>query len=212
VQVLSSNRLEMMRMPMNFTALDGKLRLDTDIGQTTGRAITPAQIADIKRLRIDRVISIVRPDKKLTYIIYPNAQSYANAPWPPGDTGLAGLKLLRTPLGHETIDGHACVKNRSVVKDQKGNTLVEATTWNASDLQNFPIQIEMQESGRISAMHFKQVAFAKPDARFFEVPAGFKQYNSAEDLRITLLKQGSAKPQAPATSNAVKPPPAIQKK
>jgi hypothetical protein len=201
VQVLSSNRTELQRMPMVFNALDGKLRLDSDIGMTTGRSVDPAQIAEVKRLRMDRVATIVRPDKT-NFMIYPNAQSYAKSVRTTNDPNAAGLKLTRNALGRETIDGHACVKNLSVVRNQKGAALIQAVTWNATDLQNFPLKIEMQENGLISSMHFTQVNLAKPDPRLFEAPANYKQYNSEEELHAAIKKQAAAGQRAPSSPQA----------
>ena len=61
-----------------------------------------------------------------------------------------GLKVEKTALGKETIDGHACVKNKVVVKNEQGAVL-EAITWNATDLKDFPLQIEMKEKDNTSA-------------------------------------------------------------
>ena len=83
-----------------------------------------------------------------------------------------GLKLEKTALGKETIDGHACVKNKVVVKSGKGPVL-EAVTWNATDLKDFPLQIEMKEKDNTVRMRFTQVRFVKPDAKQFEVPANY---------------------------------------
>ena len=42
------------------------------------------------------------------------------------------------------------MKNKVVVKGSKGPVL-EAITWNATDLKDFPIQIEMKEKGKHGA-------------------------------------------------------------
>ena len=41
--------------------------------------------------------------------------------------------------------------------------LLQATTWNATDLKDFPIQIEIKENGNTTIMHFMNVNLAKPD-------------------------------------------------
>ena len=53
--------------------------------------------------------------------------------------------------------------------------LLQATTWNATDLKDFPIQIEMKESGNSTIMHFMNVKLVTPDPQLFEIPAGFKE-------------------------------------
>lgn len=194
IQVFS-NRVQWLQMPMNFAALDGKLRLDVDMGQMKGPAIAASTIAMNKRIGIDRVSSVVRLDRMTSYMLYPALQSYVTMPSTDQDTNLRGQKLLRTAMGRETIDGHACVKNRSVVKNQRGVTLLQATTWNAKDLQDFPLQIETAEGGKTSMMHFTQVSLARPDANLFELPAGYKQYPSSDDLIVAAMTRAAAKNQ-----------------
>ncbi|HWU39050.1 MAG TPA: DUF4412 domain-containing protein, partial [Candidatus Acidoferrum sp.] len=101
-------------------------------------------------------------------------QSYLSIPLVKGDGEASekGLKLEKIALGKETLDGHACVKNKASIRNDKGSVL-EAITWNAADLKDFPLQIEMKEKENTVRMHFTQVSLAKPDDRQFEVPAGY---------------------------------------
>ena len=192
VHVFNSNRVELLRMPSMFTAGDAKIRVEVDLGKLTSKMVSASTLATFKQMGMDRVISIIRPEKKTTYIIYPNAQSYAAMPLSSEDAQIASQKVEKTPLGHETIDGHPCVKNRSVVKNPKGVVLIQAITWNATDLKDFPVRIESTENGNTTVMHFGQVSLAKPDVRLFEPPAGFKQYNNPQDLLNAQYKKASA--------------------
>jgi len=175
--------------------LDGKLRVDVDRSQMKGAGIDASTIAKNKEFGIDRVSSVVRLDRNVTYMLFPGVQGYVTMTLTGEDANPGGEKLVRTALGHETIDGHKCVKNRSVVKSQKGTTLLEAVTWNAADLQNFPLQIETKEDGKISVMHFGQVSFTRPDPKLFELPAGYKVYPSPEDLMGAAMMRAAAKNQ-----------------
>jgi hypothetical protein len=192
IQVLNSNRVEWLRMPGGFSALNGKFRLDVDKGQIKSSKLPPGAIALDKRFGTDRVTSVTRPDTRMIYIIYPNVQSYVNMPLMGADAALANQKLTRSAVGHETINGHACVKNHSIVKNDKGATLLEAITWNAADLQNFPLRIETKDALNITIMQFQQVSFAKPDPKLFEPPAGFQRYNSPDDLLAAVMKKAEA--------------------
>jgi hypothetical protein len=194
IQVFS-NRVELLRMPMTFTGLDGTLRLDVDMGQIKSASIPPATMAMEKKFGIDRLSSIVRLDRRETYMLYPSMQACVKAPLTEEDAGVTGEKLVRSAQGRETVDGHPCVRNRSVVKNQKGVTLLQATTWNATDLKNFPLKIETNENGKTSLMHFGTVSFANPDPRWFEVPAGYKEYPSSEDVVAAAAARLAAKNQ-----------------
>lgn len=180
---------------MDFTALDGKLRIDVDRGQMKGPGIAASAIDMNKKLGIDRVSSVVRLDRRMTYMLFPGVQGYVTMALTGEDANPSGEKLVRTALGRETIDGHKCVKNRSIVKNQKGMMLLESTTWNATDLQNFPLQIETRENGEISIIHFGQVSFAKPDPGLFELPVGYRMYPSPEDLVGAAIARAATKNQ-----------------
>jgi hypothetical protein len=177
-RVMNSNRVTWLQMPSVLASADTKLRMDIDVKLIKSSTFTPEMV--MKQVGTDRVTSVIRPDKKVTYIIYPGKKSFVSLPLALEDTQIATQKLERKPLGHETIDGHACVKNLSTVKSQKGAVLIQATTWNAADLKDFPIQVEIKESGNITVMHFQNVNLAKPDARLFDIPAGYKDINTPD--------------------------------
>jgi len=175
VQVVDSSQNQTRRMPLNFAALDGKIRVELDVAQIKSQDLSAAQVEQLKEAGMNKIVSIIRPDKKASYVIYPGLQNYAIMPMPKEEAaGLdKNLKLEKTALGRETIDGHACVKNRVLVKDGE-NVILEATTWNATELKDFPVQIETKEQGDTSTMRFTHVQFARPDAKQFEPPAGYK--------------------------------------
>jgi hypothetical protein len=173
-RVLDRSQNPLVRMPMEFACLDGKVRLEIDLGQVQSKEFTASTLASIKQAGMDRLVSIFRPDKRVTYLIYPGVQSYQELVQSRAETEAAekGLKLEKAALGKDTLDGHPCLKNKVVVKSTKGPVL-EAVTWNANDLKDFPILIEMKEKDKTVQMHFTQVRFVKPDAKQFDVPAAY---------------------------------------
>jgi len=175
-RVIDPYQKEVVRMPMDFAALDSKVRLEINLAQIQSRDFSATILATLKQAGMDRMISIFRPDKKATYLIYPGVQSYQDLPLAKGEAEAFenGLKLEKTALGKEAIDGHPCVKNKVIVKGGKGPVL-EAVTWNATDLKDFPLQIEMKEKGNTVRMHFTQVLLVKPDARQFDLPSNYSK-------------------------------------
>jgi hypothetical protein len=173
-QVFDQHEKETMRMPMDFAVLDGKVRIDIDLAQAQGKDLPPSTVAGLKQVGMDRITSVFRPDKKATYVIYPGIQSYSNIPLAKGEAEATekSYTLKKTALGKETIDGHACVKNKAVVKGDQG-PVIEAVTWNAADLKGFPVQIELKEKQSTVRMRFTQVQFAKPEAKQFDAPANY---------------------------------------
>jgi len=175
-QVFDPSQKEVVRLPMDLAALDSKVRLEINLAQMQSAQFTPATLAQLKQAGMDRVVSVFRPDKKATYIIYPGVQSYMSIPLAKGEAEAMekGLKLEKSSLGKESIDGHACVKNKVTVRGDKGPVL-EAVTWNASDLKDFPLQIQLKEKDNKVLMHFSQVSLARPDAKQFDLPTSYGQ-------------------------------------
>jgi hypothetical protein len=172
--VIDKSQQTVVQLPMDFAALDSKVRLEINMEQMKSKDLPAGAIASLKEAGKSRVISILRPDKQTSYIIYPGVQSYMSVPLAKGEAEAfeKGLKMEKTALGKETLDGHACVKNKVTIRNDKGAVL-EAITWNAADLKDFPLQIEMKEKENTVRMHFSQVSLTKPDARQFEVPPGY---------------------------------------
>ena len=173
-QSIDAYQQVLVKMPMELAALDGKVRLDIDLAQVQSKDFSAATLATLKQSGLDRMVSLFRPDKKLNYIIYPGIQSYQEVAMTAGESEAyqKGLRLERTGQSKETVDGHPCTKSKSVVLNGT-NAVLEATTWNAMDLSNFPVKIEMKEKGVTVRMRLSEAQFRKPDAKLFEVPAGY---------------------------------------
>lgn len=193
VRVLDSSGKETMTMPMEFAALDHKLRVRIDMNQMKSADTTDIDM--LKKLGIARMSSLIRPDKKLIYLVYPDQKSYFSMPMSPEDAAEnTNPKIQKTPLGNEAIDGRECVKNKVVVSDNKGQSM-EATTWNSKELNDFPVQIQAKEKDATSIVRFKNVKFGKVDPKEFDPPADYAHYNDASEMIQAIMKKsgGAAK-------------------
>jgi hypothetical protein len=173
-QVLDAAQKETVRMPLDWATRDGNVRLEVNLEQMVSQDTPAGAIASLKQAGMSRVISLVRPDKKITYVLYPGVQTYQSFPQAPAEAEMVakGLKVEKTALGKETVDGHACVKNKVIVRGYKGPVL-EVISWNATDLKDFPIQVEMKEKQSTVRMRYTQVRFERPDAKQFELSTNY---------------------------------------
>lgn len=223
VQVLDTNRQEVLRTPMNFALLDGKVRMEFEMTQMRGKAVQPAVVNAMKQISLNQVASVLRLDKRIIHVLFPGVRSYVDTELSAEETAAAekNVQVQRTALGKETIDNHPCTKNRVQVKNAKGVLLMNATTWNATDMKDFPLQISVQAKDGITTMRFKQVKLTRPAAALFEPPAGFTKYGNPDMLLLAAAQKqmtGGSKANAPlATTPAKATPvspakPAVQKK
>jgi hypothetical protein len=190
MQVTDAAHNEVAFWPMDFAVLDRRIRVKIDLAQTRNKDMPPGTAATLKKIGMSEVVSIIRPDKKVLYVIYPDQRVMLAMPLPKEDYEGSDKapKVSKTALGKETIDGHPCVKNRVLISDSAGHT-AEAITWDATDLKNLPIQIETQEKDTTSLVRFKQIQFAPPDTALFEPPGGYTQYDNPEDLKLGVMKK-----------------------
>jgi len=196
VQVFDKNQKVKNTTPFDLALLGKKVRVEIDTTKMQNKEL-PGAAESLKQMGMDRLVSVIRPDKKAIYIIVPGQQSLVNMPMPQEDVDNFEKppKLEETALGKETIDGHACVKHKAVFTDDKGGKR-ESTVWRASDLKNFPVQVLTQEKGETVIVHLRQVQFTKTDAKKFDVPAGFKEYSDVEAMvsGIAMKMLGGAGP------------------
>lgn len=189
VRVLDNSQQEVVSMPMDFALLDKSIRVEMDMTQMKNKQMPPGMSNTLKQMGMAHVISVISPGKKSAIVIYPDQKSVLNLPLPKSDTDTAKEpKLEKTSMGKETLDGHPCVKNKVVITDEKGEK-VDAFTWNATDMKDFPIQIQTKEAENTSVVKFSSVSFEPPPAAQFEVPAGFTQYKDQQELMQGIMKK-----------------------
>lgn len=198
MRLLDKSEKEKMSMPMEFALLDGKFRVDVDMTQIKGQGMSEEAAAAMKQMNMERVTSIYRPDKKSVWIIYPGMQSYVNMPLPKEEAEALENepKMEKTPLGKETVDGHPCEKSKVVLTSANGKQS-EVLVWNATDLKDFPVQIQTTEKNDTVILRYRNVQFAKPDAKLFESPAGYTAYDSMQEFSAGMMQKmmgGMGKP------------------
>jgi len=172
VRMLDKADKETMSLPLDFALLEGKIRLDLDLAQIKSKDLTPEVIAPFKQMNMTKMATVVRTDKKQTLVIYPGLQAYAEMPMSSEEKAdwESSYKVEKTLLGKETFDGHPCEKNRVVLIDGKG-ARQEALVWNATDLKDFPVQIQLKQPDATVVMQFRDLRLARPDAKQFEAPS-----------------------------------------
>jgi outer membrane lipoprotein-sorting protein len=173
---------------MQYAFLHGKLRVELDMTKTKAAAKRGETMNEMAEMGLDRMVTLTRPDKKTTYIIYPGMSAYCEAPKTVATRTDAVPKIERTELGKETIDGHPCVKSKVLITDADGKTS-ELTVWTATDLNDFPIKSEMADKDGTVGTHFKDIKLAKPDPALFELPANYTRYNSVQEMMMQSMQK-----------------------
>jgi hypothetical protein len=181
MRVLGEADKEMVSMNMDFALLDGNVRMEMDLAQMKSAMMPPGAAASLKQMGMDRITTLILPDKKAMYLVYPGLQAYVDMPMPEEEASKKDFTVAKAEIGKETIDGHACAKNKLTMTDEKGAKR-EILVWEAADLKSFPIQLRMGEGGTNVVIRYKDVQFAKPEAKQFEAPAGYTKHTDMMQL------------------------------
>ncbi len=191
LQTTDPEKGDALTMPGKISFDSGKSRFEMDMAEMKSSRISPAQAAQMKQMGMSAIVTIGRPDKKNSYLIYPGLQSYVEMPMQDAEASASpnDYKIQMTELGKETVDGHPCVKNQVIVTDKQSNTN-QFITWNATDLKNFPVRVQVAGESKPTTMSFKNVSFDKPAATQFDPPAGYTKYDSIMAMmRDQMMKQ-----------------------
>jgi len=165
---------------------EGKSRQEMDLA-----ALLPSGLG-LQKDGAGKYIQLFLPDKRAFYQVHPEIRGYLEMPFsqPPTVQRESDYRMDLTPSGKETLDGHACIKNKTVVTDSLGHQK-GYTVWNASDLNQFPVKIQTTNSlGESETTFYRNVKLAKPDAKLFELPAGYRKYTDlAAMMQDIMMKQ-----------------------
>lgn len=190
MSIVDESGKETMSMVANIAMLDGKMRTEVDMTKMKGPSIPPQDIAQMKAMGMERVVSIARPDQKLVYVIYPGLKSYASTPIP--EATLQSLKaksrIEKVELGKETVERHPCVKNKVTLTDDKGKTSI-FTLWNATDLKDFPIKFQTVDGGNTISSLYKDLKLARPDEKQFDPPSSYKAYATLPEMMMSVMSK-----------------------
>jgi hypothetical protein len=190
IRMTDAKGVESLDAPMQFAMLDRRMRGDLDVTKLKSKDLPPAAAAAAKTAGMDQVVTLVRPDRKEAFLYYPGFQACVVSPIAEAD--LAALnqpaRIEKIPAGKETVDGHACIKNRVTVTEPNGSSH-DAVVWNATDLKDFPLRIRVQDGTDTITLQFQQVKFERVDPKRFDLPEGTVRYKDMTELTHGMMKK-----------------------
>ena len=164
--------------------------METDMTKTQGGRMPPEAVAHMQAMGMDKTITIILPEKHVGYLVYPGLKAYCELPMGAGSSATETNKppkVDRTEIGKETIDGHPCSKYKVVVTSENG-TPMKMLVWQATDLNNYPIQMQVDDgAGMVATTRFQDIKQNKPAASLFEPPSDYKRYGSPQELMMSAM-------------------------
>jgi hypothetical protein len=174
---------EVLTMKVNLEMLNGKVRMDLDMANLKTKQLPPQSLASFRAAGLDKLTTIVRPDRKTSIIVYPTVKGYVEMPMSKEEAADMDrkFKVEKSKLGQEVIGGRKCDKNKVVVSSDSG-AKHESLVWYAPDLKNFPLKVQMAQGTSTVVMEYQDVKLSPPDVKQFEIPPGFTKHASVENL------------------------------
>ncbi|MCD6051629.1 MAG: hypothetical protein K0Q55_3038 [Verrucomicrobia bacterium] len=180
LKMIDGSGKETLSGPLTYAFLEGSTYTGMDMSQMKSAQIPPQAAASMKQMGMAHIVMVSKAGAKTGLMIYPDMKAYAESPVPAGATPESKVEVKTEVVGEETVNGHKCKKNKvTITENGKSQTL---TTWNATDLKDFPVRVEMPESGGKVQLDYTDIKLEKPDAKLFEAPAGYTRYDNQQAL------------------------------
>lgn len=179
---IASSKQGNMTMVASMAFADKKVRTDMDLTKIKSAQMPPEAMEQVKAMGMARMVTLVFPEKKEMFMIYPDLKAYAKMSLPnvPDAKADAAVQPKVTDQGTETFEGHLCIK-RKVEVTVAGKTQVFLILA-AKDMKEFPIRMEMNQADAHVVMVYRNVKMDIPAASLFELPAGFNAYPSMQQM------------------------------
>jgi hypothetical protein len=163
-----------------FAKAGQKIRMDMDMSSfsKSGQEMPPA---------FSRMSTIHDGDKKLSYILYPNANKYMTRNYTDNYEFNEMPHVEKTKLGNEVIDSHSTEKYKVVITYKDGRK-EEGVIWNAYDLDGMTIRSEVENKDSKVTTQFKKISIKRPAASTFEIPTGYTEAKGFMDLMMNTTK------------------------
>ena len=154
-----------------------------DMMQSSGKTVNKGKLY-VKSGKVRQEITsgmkqivIVRPDKKLVWMLDPVAKTYMKVTGKVirglDDPGArARIKEIGTakPISKETVNGYLCEKRQWVTKGVPRTTVTE---WVSRQL-GFALKTEMKDPSSKKVIEYKNIKVGRISDSLFEIPRGYR--------------------------------------
>ena len=170
-----------MTIPMRMHKRQDQIRIEVDFAKLKGTGVALQGLTAMQNIGMARMVSLVDPKQKGMTVLFPDLQAHAKVAMAEADLPEDGFKVTKKAAGKDTVNGQACVRQQVTLTSTDGKR-VDATTWEATALGNFPVRMLFRQKDGSMAMAFRDVVLRAPADSLFSVPAQSKLYDSMSSL------------------------------
>ena len=190
VETLLTNKADKSRLtiPMRMFKREDKLRIETDFARIRGVGFPLESLTAMQNIGMARVTTIVDPKDKGMLVVFPELKAYTRVALAETDLPDADVKVTKRRGSKDTVDGQACVRQRVTLASANGQK-VEATTWEATALNSFPIRMVFEQDDGTMEMRYTDVQLKAPAEDQFKVPSEFRSFESVTAVMQEAMAQ-----------------------
>ena len=189
-----------VKMTLPLAYRDGKFRSVVNMAEAMGAAGEGGEGAAMAQMvGLDKMITLADTKSGQAWLILPALKAYTKMPVNSGSAAgsEAPGKVVKTKVGAETVEGQACTKYRITVTPAPAGDTSETYLWECAALKNFPVKMELVDTGTHAVILYRQVSFTKPAADLCVLPAGYKAYGTMQEMMMSavqnmMMQQGGA--------------------
>ena len=170
-----------LSIPMRMHKRQDQLRIEVDFVKLKGTGLAMQGLAAMQNIGMARMTSLIDPKQKGMTVLFPDLKAYSKVSMSEADLPEDGFKVSKKAAGKETVNGQACMRQKVTLTSTDGQK-VEATTWEATALGNFPIRMLFQQKEGSMNMAFRDVVLQAPADDLFKVPTDHKSFDSMSSL------------------------------
>jgi hypothetical protein len=171
---VNKNSNETVHFEIPLARKGANVRMDMDLaGMAKGADGVPPVLSMMS--------TIHHGNKKLSYLLYPNAKKYMIQSDREEDAAHEKPAIEKTKVGSEVLDGHPTDKYK-VKMTYKSGSSDEGFIWSARDLDGMTIKSEVENGETRVTTRLKNISFKTPAASLFKVPAGYAEAKSVMEL------------------------------
>jgi hypothetical protein len=167
-------------MPMNFALTPDRMRQEIDV---MGMPFPLESRTVMQKAHLDKIVVITQTDTKKAYLLFPGLQAYVE--YPLSETLLDEINLRarqmgiqRTEFAQEMVGTHLCQQVRLIVTETNHPPEI-ALLRCATDLNQFPIRMDLLTPTDTTKFSFEDVQLKRPDAMLFEVPTNYVAFRDS---------------------------------
>ncbi len=190
VELLNTNGVVQMKIPMNFALTADRMRQEIDV---MGMNLQPEVRAAVQKGHLDKIVLITQTDTRKIFLLFPGLQAYVEYPIPEAvldemTARASQVNIQRKEFAKEMVGTHPCLQVRVIAYETNRPPEI-ALLRCATDLNMFPIQMDILTPTTTTKFAFEDVSVKGPAASVFEVPANYVEFpDSAAVSRYAMEK------------------------